>query len=136
MTTSTLPQSTDTSKDIVAKYGTDVLELAMTWVNSGVRHHTSIPPIIGDRYVMVLRQEPHNDRFPDRLTADRINPDQLDHLGLHPESGHQWGYDDEDDPGRFMFTVVGTYILDGIKPDTATLTFTATFHREPQEATA
>ncbi|WFR66614.1 hypothetical protein P9139_17980 [Curtobacterium flaccumfaciens] len=133
MTNTSLPQSPSASAAILEQYGTELLEVPMRQVNPGFY---APKPTIGDRYVAVLRQEPNNDRQPDRLTLDRINPERPDHLGVHPETGYQWGWDDKDGPEEFVFTVVGTYILDGITPLLPELTFTATFHREPQEVTA
>ncbi|MBF4613775.1 hypothetical protein [Curtobacterium sp. VKM Ac-1376] len=126
-----LAQPTTDSNTIVTQYGTGTIELPMMWVDAR-RGRT---PAIGERYSVILEQRLNNPHMADQLRAERIDSNAPGHLGLNPQVGYQWGWD-EGEPVELVFTVIGTYVLGGIVPNYADLSFDFVFRLETQAVSA
>lgn len=115
MSSTSIAQTTDNPANLIQKWATPTVTIPAWRTNSGLTNGRKSPIVQGERYAVIVQQEPGNAAIEDHLYATRL--DGMENFALEERvPGFQWGPSDEDNFGEFVFTIVGIYTVDRETP--------------------
>jgi len=110
MSSDIIAQPTDNPSDLIAKWATPTVTVPAWRTDSGLTNGRKSPIVEGERFALIVQQEPRNPVIEDHLYASRV--DGMENFALEERvPGFQWGPDDPDNNGEFVFTIVGIYTV-------------------------